>query len=31
MTQQWMEHHPCVIYVGDIKPSQKRNNKIVHL
>jgi hypothetical protein len=31
MTQQWLEHHPCVIYVGDIKPSQKRNNKIVQL
>jgi hypothetical protein len=31
MTQQWIEHHPCVLYVGDIKPSQKRNIKIVQL
>ena len=31
MTQQWIEHHPCVIYLGDIKPSQKRNTKIVQL
>lgn len=31
MTQQWLEHHPCVVYLGDIKPSQKRNTKIVHL
>jgi hypothetical protein len=31
MTQQWIEHHPCVVYLGDIKPSQKRNKKIVQL
>ena len=31
MTQQWIENHPCVIYLGDIKPSQKRNLKIVQL
>jgi len=31
MTQQWIEYHPCVIYLGDIKPSQKRNIKIVQL
>lgn len=31
MTQKWMEHHPCVIYLGSIKPSQKRNLKIVQL
>jgi hypothetical protein len=31
MTQQWIEHHPCVVYLGDIKPSQKRNTKIVQL
>ena len=31
MTQQWIEHHPCVLHIGDIKPSQKRNLKIVGL
>lgn len=31
MTQQWIENHPCVMYLGDIKPSQKRNSKIVEL
>ena len=31
MTQQWIENHPCVLHVGDIRPSQKRNLKIVEL
>lgn len=31
MTQQWIEHHSCVLHIGDIKPSQKRNLKIVGL
>lgn len=31
LTQQWIEHHPCVLHIGDIKPSQKRNLKIVGL
>ena len=31
LTQQWIENHPCVLYLGDIKPSQKRNLKIVEL
>lgn len=31
MTQQWIENHPCVLHIGDIRPSQKRNLKIVEL
>jgi len=30
-TQSWMESHHCVVYIGEIKPSLKRNNKIVEL
>lgn len=31
LTREWLEHHYCSIYVGDIKPSQVRNKKIVQL
>jgi hypothetical protein len=30
-TQNWMESHHCVVHIGEIKPSSKRNNKIVEL
>jgi hypothetical protein len=31
LTREWLEHHPCAIFLGDIKPSQIRNRKIVQL
>jgi hypothetical protein len=31
ITREWFESHPCVIYLGDIKPSESRNQKIVEL
>lgn len=31
ITKDWLESHPCVIYLGDIKPSEQRGKKIVEL
>jgi len=31
ITRDWMNTHPCVVYLGDIKPSEARKNKIVEL
>ncbi len=31
VTKDWLESHPCVIYLGDIKPSEERGKKIVEL
>ena len=31
ITRDWMNHHPCVIYLGDIKPSKSKDKKIVKL
>lgn len=31
LTREWLEHHPCSIFLGDTKPSQLRNKKIVQL
>jgi len=31
ITKDWFTAHPCVIYLGDIKPSKTRNTKIVQL
>jgi len=31
ITKDWFESHPCVIYLGDIKPSEKRGQQIVEL
>lgn len=31
LTKDWIEHHPCAIFLGDIKPSEMRNKKIVEL
>lgn len=31
VTKDWLESHPCVIYLGDIKPSEQRGKKIVEL
>jgi len=30
-TQSWLESHHCVVHISEMKPSQKRNNKIVEL
>ncbi len=30
-TKDWLDSHPCVIYLGDIKPSEQRGKKIVEL
>jgi len=30
-TKDWFESHPCVIYLGDIKPSEQRGQQIVEL
>lgn len=30
-TKDWLDSHPCVIFLGDIKPSEQRGKKIVHL
>jgi hypothetical protein len=30
-TKDWFSAHPCVIYLGDIKPSKHKDNKIVDL
>jgi len=31
ITKDWLTSHPCVIYLGDIKPSELRNQNIVEL
>jgi hypothetical protein len=31
LSRDWFNSHPCVIYVGDIKPSQSKEQKIVNL
>jgi len=31
ITKDWFESHPCVFYLGDIKPSEQRGQKIVEL
>jgi hypothetical protein len=31
LTKDWFESHPCVIYLGDIKPSEQRGQRIVEL
>lgn len=31
VTREWFNSHPLVIYVGNIKPSEQRNNNIVEL
>ena len=30
-TKDWFSSHPCVIYLGDIKPSEQRGQQIVEL
>jgi hypothetical protein len=30
-TKDWFSTHPCVVYLGDIKPSKNKDNKIVDL
>lgn len=31
ISKDWFESHPCVIYLGEIKPSEARKQKIVEL
>ena len=31
IAKDWLSSHPCVIYLGDIKPSELRGQKIVEL
>lgn len=31
LTKDWLDSHPCVIFLGDIKPSEQRGKKIVEL
>jgi len=31
ISRDWFNSHPCVIYIGDIKPSQNKEQKIVNL
>jgi hypothetical protein len=31
ITKEWIKHHPCVIYLGEIKPSSDLGQKIVEL
>ena len=31
ITKDWLDSHPCVIFLGDIKPSEQRGKKIVEL
>lgn len=31
VTKDWLDSHPCVIYLGDIKPSEQKGRKIVEL
>ena len=31
MTKDWFNSHPCVVYLGDTKPTEQRGQKIVEL
>jgi len=31
ITRDWFDYHPCVIYLGNVKPTEVRNKKIVEL
>ena len=31
ITKDWLSSHPCVIYLGDIKPATQRGHTIVEL
>jgi hypothetical protein len=31
LTRDWFSSHPCVIYLGNIKPSEQKGQKIVEL
>lgn len=31
IAKEWFQSHPCVIYLGDIRPSEQRGQKIVEL
>ena len=31
MAKEWFQSHPCVIYLGDTKPTEQRGQKIVEL
>lgn len=31
LAQHWIDSHPCVFYLGEVKPSPKRNKQIVEL
>jgi hypothetical protein len=31
MAKDWFQSHPCIIYLGDIRPSEQRGQKIVEL
>lgn len=31
LAQNWIDSHPCVFYIGEVKPSPKRNKQIVEL
>jgi len=31
ITRDWFNSHPCVIYLGDIKPSETKGQRIVEL
>ena len=31
IARDWFQSHPCVVYLGDIKPSESRGQKIVEL
>jgi hypothetical protein len=31
ITKEWFSTHPCVVYLGDIKPSKYKDNKIVSM
>jgi hypothetical protein len=31
ISQTWIDNHPCVVYIGDLRPSIQKENKIVEL
>ena len=31
ITRDWFNNHPCVVYLGNVKPTEMRNKKIVEL
>jgi hypothetical protein len=31
ISRDWFNSHPCVIYIGDIKPTMSKDQKIVEL